>query len=94
MFGMMYNALTGYGKNLKQSDGTATTFSFNQWPIETAEQLASMSGWDTPGENKWIFDLKMVDQLLGIYNTDINPEKYQEVLDLCTYETTLERLSK
>lgn len=94
MFAMIYNALTGYGKNLKQSDGTATTFSFNQWPIASAEQLASMSGWDTPGEDKWIFDTEMVDQLLGIYNPDLNPEKYQEVLNSCTYETTLERFSK
>lgn len=94
IFGMVYNGLTGYGENIKHPDGTANTFNYNQWAVESAEQLDSMKGWDTPGEDMWIFDTEMVDQLLGVNNPDIDIESFQAVLDSCTYESTLERFSQ
>ncbi len=94
LFAMAYNGLTGYDKNMKQSDGTSSSFSFKMWGVESADQLSIMNNWDSVDTGKWIADYDLIDSLLGIYHADLNADTFQKNVDSYTYESTLKKLGK
>ena len=92
LFALVYNGLTGYGKNMKLPDGNSASFTFRMWGVETADQLSIMNNWDNTASGKWIADYEFIDGLLGVNNPAMTAAEFQKQIDNCTFESTLKKL--
>lgn len=86
LFAITYNQLTGYGDQLRDADGLPVYFTFSFIGITSAEQLATMDGWDDRDAQNWIVTTDTLDQMLGIYNPDVTADSINAIMDSMTYE--------
>lgn len=86
LFAITYNQLTGFGTQMRDANGIPVYFTFNFIGIESAEQLASMDGWDDRDAQNWIVTTDIIDQMIGIYNPNVTADSINEIMGGMTYE--------
>lgn len=89
LFAITYNQLSGYGEQMRDSEGLPSRFTFNFIGIVSPEQLATMDGWDDRDAQNWIVTTDILDQMLGIYNPEVTADSINTIMAGMTYENIL-----
>lgn len=94
LFANVYNALTGYSETAcNNGDGKPIFLMFESIGISSAEQLATMAGWDDKDAQIWIADKAIVDSMLAIFNPHLTGDDINEFLGTLNYETIIDLMS-
>ena len=82
MFGMsiplLFNAIMGYGDQIRNPDGTAPKVSAKNWVIDNVDDLMFYASTETTG-GAWTFNIDDLKSLMVDFNPDVTLEDYEDL---------------
>lgn len=66
---MILNAVTGYGEQQRNADGTAGRVKVKNWVITNAEDMAFFAEHQS-GEGEWVFSIDDIKSIMGAFNPE------------------------
>ena len=91
MFVLLYNGITGYADQVRETAGTASMYQLPMWTVDGAEEFATISQLDSSAET-YAFPADEIGNLLAVNNPDVD---YQTIYDLfvnSTAQSVIEKL--